>query len=135
MNDERRHLESKGIRLVVAMLLGLGVVVGSIVLLYFPWDVVVWIPALGLAIAVGIARFPRRPLGYVAVGWSCLLVITCAAGVAEFARADAPVGVLLALLVAGLCLGAGGLLEVALLRRRPRMRLADADRTVEATRP
>ena len=117
MNDERRHLESKGIRLVVAMLLGLGVIVGSIVLLYFPWDVVVWIPVTGLAIAIGIAIFPWRLLGYVAVGWSCLLVVACTAGVAEFARADAPVGVLLALLVAGFLLGAGGLLEVGLLRR------------------
>jgi hypothetical protein len=127
MHDERRHLESKGVRLVVALLLGMGVIVGSIVLLYFPWDVVVWIPAIGLAIAVGIAIFPWRPLGYVAVGWSGLLVVACAAGAAEFARADAPVGVLLALLVAGFCLGAGGLLEVGLLRRRPRETFADAD--------
>jgi hypothetical protein len=75
MNDELRPLESKGIRLVVAMLLGLGVIVGSIVLLYLPWDLVVWIPAVGLAIAVGIAIIPWRPLGYVAVGWSGLLVV------------------------------------------------------------
>jgi hypothetical protein len=127
MNDERRHLESKGVRLVVAMLLGVGVIVGSIVLLYFPWDVVLWIPVIGLVIAVGIAIFLWRPLGYVAVGWSGLLVVACAAGVAEFARADAPVGVLLALLVAGFCLGVAGLLEVGLLRRRPRVTFGVAD--------
>jgi hypothetical protein len=127
MNDELRPLESKGIRLVVAMLLGLGVIVGSIVLLYLPWDLVVWIPAVGLAIAVGIAIIPWRPLGYVAVGWSGLLVVACLAGLAEFARAEAPIGVLVALVVAAFCLAAGGVLEIGLLRRRHHATLSDAD--------
>lgn len=127
MDDDLRSVESRGVRLVVGLLLGLGVVVGSIVLLYFPWDVVVWIPVVGLASAVLIALFPRRPLGYFVVAWAGALVIACAVGVAEFTRAEAPAGVLVALFVAGFCLAAGGLLEIGVLRRRPHVSFANAD--------
>jgi len=118
MNDGLRRLESKGVRMVVALLLGLGIVVGSIVLLYFPWDRVVWVPAVGLVIAIAIAVVPWRPLGYLVVGWSALMVIACLAGLVEFGRAGAPAGVLMALVVAGFCLAAAGALEIGVLRRR-----------------
>jgi hypothetical protein len=125
-----QSLESLGIRLAVALLLGLGVVVGSVVLLYFPVDRVIWIPVTGLAVALGAALVSWRPFGYLVVGWSALLVAGCVILLMEFARADAPIGVLLVLLVAGCCLAGGGLLELAALRHQPSVGTRDNSPTL-----
>lgn len=127
MNDGFRKLESQGVRLVVALLLGLGVIIGSIALIYFPWELVVWVPAVGMVMATGIAIVPWRPFGYLVLVWSGLLVLACAAGIAEFARAEAPIGVLVALTLAGFCLASGGLLEFGVLRRGRHVTFSNAD--------
>lgn len=114
-----RSLESQGVRLVVALLLGLAVMIGSVVLLYFPIESVLWLPVAGLGIALATAVVSWRPFMYVVVGWSALLTAGCVLGLVEFTRAEAPAGVFVVLMTAAFCAASAGLLELALLLRRP----------------
>jgi hypothetical protein len=120
-----RSLETRGVRIIVGLLLGLGILAGSVVSFYFPSESLIAIP-VGLAIAVGAAVISWRPYAYAVLCWAALLLITCVYLLQEFARAQAPTGVLLVLFVAGFCAAGAGFLELAVLRRGPRTAATDA---------
>jgi drug/metabolite transporter (DMT)-like permease len=81
---------------------------------------------VGLAIAIGAAVISWRPFAYAVLCWAGLLLIACVYLLQEFARAQAPTGVLLVLFVAGFCAAGAGFLELAVLRRGPRTAATDA---------